>query len=189
MASPRDDRADQDDVVALSAETLRLLGQVTARFESDEHEEWRWIAQHSPDPQIVELLRDSTITALRVVDAIGRLEPVNGATIATQFHIPKGTVSKVTRRLIAQRLATSEPRPGNQKEILFRLTPLGRRLFTFHRRFDEQMERGFSQFLQRYGADDLRVLVRVLRDATAASFLTMGQEAPGRQSGVDDARS
>lgn len=189
MASPSDDRADRDAVVALSAEALRLLGQVTARFDSDEHEEWRWIAQHSPDPQIVELLRDSTITALRVVDAIGRLEPVNGATIATQFHIPKGTVSKVTRRLIAQRLATSEPRPGNQKEILFRLTPLGRRLFSFHRRFDEQMERGFSQFLQRYGADDLRVLVRVLRDATEASFLTMGLEAPRRQSGVDDARS
>lgn len=190
MASPRDDGADQadrDDVVALSAEALRLLGQVTARFESDEHEEWRWIAQHSPDPQIVELLRDSTITALRVVDGIGRLEPVNGATIATQFHIPKGTVSKVTRRLIAQRLATSEPRPGNQKEILFRLTPLGKRLFTFHRRFDEQMERGFSQFLQRYGADDLRVLVRVLRDATEASFLTLGLRTPAQQSSADDA--
>ncbi|HEV2458480.1 MAG TPA: winged helix DNA-binding protein [Ktedonobacterales bacterium] len=165
-------------MAALSAEILALLAQVTERFESQEHEEWRWFEEHSPDPRVVELLRDSTSTALRVVDAVGRLEPVNGITIAAQFRIPKGTVSKVTRRLIAQRLVTTESRPKNRKEILFRLTPLGRQLFEVHRRFDEQMERGFRRFLERYATDELRLLVRVLRDATEASFLTLGLPAP-----------
>jgi DNA-binding MarR family transcriptional regulator len=184
QSSPRDQRNEAE---ALSAEVLALLTRVTERFESTEHEEWRWIEQHSPDPRIVELLRDSTITALRVVDAIGRLEPVNGITIAAQFHIPKGTVSKVTRRLIAQRLVTAESRPRNRKEILFRLTPLGRQLCELHRRFDEQIERGFSRFLQRYDADDLRLLVRVLRHATEASFLTLGLPAPSPPNSTDGA--
>jgi DNA-binding MarR family transcriptional regulator len=182
-----DHRDNANDTAALSAEVLALLAQVTGRFESQEHEEWRWIEQHSSDPRVVELLRDSTIMALRVVDAIGRLEPVNGITIAAQFRIPKGTVSKVTRRLITQQLVSVESRPKNRKEILFRLTPLGRQFFELHRRFDEQMERGFRRFLERYDAADLRVLVRVLHDATEASFLTLGLPVPSLQNSTERA--
>ena len=158
----------------LSAQIITLLAQVAERFDSEEHEEWQWFAQHSSNPLIVELLRDSTSTTLRVLDAIGRSEPVNGITISEQFHIPKGTVSKITRRLVAKNLIRQESLPKNKKEILFRLTPLGRELFQVHQAFDEQMERGFMQFLQRYRADELRLLVRVLHDATEASFLTLG---------------
>jgi hypothetical protein len=32
--------------------------------------------------------------------------------------------------------------------------------------------------LQRYNADELRLLTRVLHDATEASFLTLGLQAP-----------
>ncbi|HEV8193300.1 MAG TPA: winged helix DNA-binding protein, partial [Ktedonobacterales bacterium] len=95
----------------------------------------------------------------------------------THYRIPKGTVSKITRRLIAQELISTEYLPNNKKEILFRLTPLGRELFKVHRAFDEQMERGFNQFLRRYAAGELRLLVRVLEEATVASFLDLGQEA------------
>jgi DNA-binding MarR family transcriptional regulator len=158
----------------LIAHILALLGQVTEQFDSEEREEWQWLAQHSHDPRIINILRDSTTTALRVVDAIGQAEPVNGITISEQFHIPKGTVSKITRRLIAQNLISTEALPNNKKEILFRLTPLGKQLFQVHRAFDEQMERGFVQFLKRYTPDELCLLARVLQDATEASFLTLG---------------
>lgn len=179
MRSAPDEPGGSSDIATLSTEVLGLLSGITERFESEEHEEWQWLAQHSHDPQVVEILRDTTVTGLRVIDAIGRLEPVNGATIASQFRIPKGTVSKVTRRLVARQLVSHESLPNNRKEILFRLTPLGRDLFEVHRAFDEQMERGFIQFLRRYNADELRLLVRVLRDATEASFLSLGsQPAP-----------
>jgi hypothetical protein len=91
----RDDPVDRGDVAALTDEILALLGQVTERFESQEHEEWRWIEQHSPDQRVVELLRASTITALRVLDAIGRLEPVNG--IQGEWHYDCGTGSHSQR--------------------------------------------------------------------------------------------
>jgi DNA-binding MarR family transcriptional regulator len=165
-----------DTLTALSVEILALLAKVTERFETEGNEEWQWIASHSNDPLVVELLRDASITTLRVIDAIGRLEPVNGITISTQFRIPKGTVSKVTRRLIARKLVSVESLPHNRKEILFRLAPLGRELFQVHRAFDEQMERGFIQFLRHYNADELRLLARVLRDAADASFLSLGEQ-------------
>lgn len=161
-----------EDVEGLSREVLALIAQIAHQFESQEHEGWQWIVAHSPNSQVADALQDSTSTALRVLDAIGRLEPANGITVATQFGIPKGTVSKITRRLIAKKLILTESLPNNRKEILFRLTPLGREVYEFHRAFDQQMERGFLQFLQRYDASDLQVLVRVLRDAAQASFLT-----------------
>jgi DNA-binding MarR family transcriptional regulator len=189
MPSASDNQSiDQSAAAAVIAEILELLAQVTRRFSSEENEEWRWLEEHSHDRAIVEILRDSTITALRVLDAIGRLEPVNGITISAQSRIPKGTVSKVTRRLIAQGLITAESLPNNRKEILFRLTPLGRELFEVHRRFDEQMERGFRQFLLRYDRDDLLLLARVLRDATEASFLMLGLQAPARPSSREGTR-
>ena len=173
-----DHSSNPDETESLAVHILALLSQVTERFDSDENEAWQWFAQHSHNPLIVELLRDSTTTTLRVLDAIGRSEPVNGITISEHFRIPKGTVSKITRRLVAKNLISKESLPNNKKEMLFRLTPLGRELFEVHRAFDEQMERGFMHFLQRYSADELRVLVRVLQDATEASFLTLGLQAP-----------
>ncbi len=172
-----DHPGNHDETETLIAHILDLLAKVTERFDSEEHEEWQWLAQHSHNPLIVEILRDSTTKTLRVLDAIGRSEPVNGITISEQFRIPRGTISKITRRLVARNLIRQESLPKNRKEILFRLTPLGRELFEVHRAFDEQMERGFIHFLQRYSADELRLLVRVLHDATEASFLTLGLQA------------
>lgn len=180
-----DQAGGQEETASLIAQILTLLAKVTERFDSEEQEEWQWLVKHSQNPLIVELLRDSSVTTLRVVDAIGRLEPVNGITISARFRIPKGTVSKVTRRLIVQELISAESLPNNKKEILFRLTPLGRELFHVHRTFDEQMERGFQQFLRRYSNHELHLLVRILRDATEASFLSLGLQAPPQQDNAE----
>ena len=137
-SSPHHSSRNRDANEALIVEILALLAKVTERFESGENEEWRWITQQSHNPLVVELLQDLTITTLRVLDAIGRLEPVNGITISEQFRIPKGTVSKITRRLLAKHLISTESLPQNKKEILFRLTPLGRELFQVHRAFDSR---------------------------------------------------
>jgi len=153
------------------AEILSLLGKVSEKLEPDNLGMKQWIIQHFEDPRIADLLEDSTVMMLRVLDAIGRLEPVNGITISKQFRIPKGSVSKATRRLIAKKLIKAESLPNNKKEILYRTSPLGMELFQAHRAFDEQMEKSFIQFLERYKEDELRFLVRVLRDATEITFL------------------
>ena len=126
--SPDQHTGAEDEPAALSARILALLAKMTERFDSAENEEWRWLIAHSPSPLIVEILQDSTPMTLRMIDAIGRMEPVNGVTISERYRIPKGTVSKITRRLIAQGLISHERLPNNRKELLFRLTPPGRDL-------------------------------------------------------------
>jgi DNA-binding MarR family transcriptional regulator len=153
------------------AEILTLLGKVSEKLEPDSLGMKQWIIQHFEDPRIAGLLEDSTVMMLRVLDAIGSLEPVNGITVSRQFHIPKGSVSKATRRLIAKKLIQAGSLPNNKKEILYRTTPLGRELFEAHRAFDEQMERSFIQFLKQYKKDELKFLARLLQDATEVTFL------------------
>jgi DNA-binding MarR family transcriptional regulator len=163
----------RDDRVPLIGEIMALLSKATEQFEPDDKQMRKWMLQNFRSPVIVETLQDATFMMLRVLDAIGRLEPVNGITISKQFRIPKGSVSKVTRRLIARKLITKESLPNNKKEVLFRLTPLGREVFHAHRAFDQQMERGFVQFLQKYDADELRFIARVLQDITETSFISL----------------
>jgi DNA-binding MarR family transcriptional regulator len=155
----------------LTAEIMALLSKVSERFEPGDNEMKEWILQNFHNPALVELLQDTTLMELRVLDAVGQLEPVNGITISRQFRIPKGSVSKTTRRLIGKKLILRESLPNNKKEILFRLTQLGRQLFEAHRAFDQQMEKGFVQFLQNYEPGELRFIVRVLQDFAGASFL------------------
>jgi DNA-binding MarR family transcriptional regulator len=163
-----------DDKNALSGEIMTLLASVADKFEPGENDMKQWMMQNFHDPVIVALLPDMTMAMWRVLDAVGQLQPVNGITISEQFGIPKGTVSKVTRRLIAQKLISQESLPNNKKEILFRTTPLGTKLFHAHRAFDKQMEQGAIQFLQRYSDDEKRFMVRVLQDVLETSFLNLG---------------
>ena len=53
------------------------------------------------------------------------------------------------------------------------LTLLGRELYEAHSAFDEQMERGFIQFLQRYTDEELGFIVRLLDDVSVTSFLNV----------------
>ena len=175
------------DTGTVIAKILVLLSKVAEKLGPENNETKKWMAHNSRTPKVAEILQDSTLLMLRVLNAIGQLEPANGITISKQFRIPKGSVSKTTRRLIAKKLIKKESLPNNKKEVLFRLTPLGRELFDVHRAFDQQMEQGFVRFLQKYDADQLDFIARMLQDSIDASFLDLGGAA--EQAFAADARS
>jgi DNA-binding MarR family transcriptional regulator len=177
------------DTGAVIAEIMGLLSKVAAKLGPESNETKKWMAQNSPNPKLARILQDSTLLTLRVLNAIGQLEPVNGITISKQFRIPKGSVSKATRRLVAKKLIVKESLPNNKKEVLFRLTPLGRELFDVHRAFDQQMERGFVRFLQRYEADQLDFIARLLQESIETSFLNLGGGGAAEQAFAADSPS
>jgi len=152
------------------AEILTLMGEVADRFEPQADAMKHWMAENLK-PALGERFQDMTVLAWQVLDVVGREGPVNGITIARQTRIPKGSVSKITRRMRQQKLITGESLPDNKKEVLFRTTPLGQELYVAHCRFDEQMQAGFVRFLEQYSAAERALMVRVLRDLTQAKFL------------------
>jgi DNA-binding MarR family transcriptional regulator len=150
---------------------IEMIPQLQKRFQSEDDEEKEWLIQNCSNPLIIDFLQDSTVMMLHVIDAIGQLEPVNGTTISKQFGIPKGSVSKITRKLMQQQIIRTDYLPDNKKEVLFLTTPLGKEIFVLHQALHHQMNKGINRFLQRYNTDELLFLIQAFRDTLEASWV------------------
>ncbi|WP_339812145.1 MarR family transcriptional regulator [Paenibacillus sp. FSL R7-0189] len=150
---------------------IEKIPQLQKRFQSEDDEEKAWLIQNCSNPLIIDFLQDSTVMMLHVIDAIGQLEPVNGTTISKQFGIPKGSVSKITRRLVQQEIIRTEFLPDNKKEVLFLTTSLGKEIFDLHLALHKQMNKGINRFLQRYNTDELLFIIQAFEDTLEASWV------------------
>ncbi|MEK3852598.1 MarR family transcriptional regulator [Paenibacillus sp. FSL R7-0340] len=104
------------------------------------------------------------LTDVHVIDCIGRHEPINVTTLADRIELSKGTVSKVSTKLLKEGWIRRTQLNDNKKEIYFRLTPLGKRLFLVHERLHVKVQQQLFQFLNRYSSEELNVLKRLLSD-------------------------
>ncbi|WP_080742398.1 MarR family transcriptional regulator [Paenibacillus odorifer] len=150
---------------------IEKIPQLQKRFQSEDDEEKEWLIQNCSNPLIIDFLQDSTVMMLHVIDAIGQLEPVNGTTISKQFGIPKGSVSKITRKLVQQEIIRTEFLPDNKKEVLFLTTSLGKEIFDLHLALHKQMNKGINRFLQRYNTDELLFIIQAFEDTLEASWV------------------
>lgn len=150
---------------------IEMIPQLQKQFQSEDDEEKEWLIQNCSNPLIIDFLQDSTVMMLHVIDAIGQLEPVNGTTISKQFGIPKGSVSKITRKLVQQEIIRTEFLPDNKKEVLFLTTPLGKEIFDLHLALHKQMNKGINRFLQRYNPDELLFIIQAFEDTLQASWV------------------
>lgn len=156
----------------LMNEMMYQVANVQKRFQSEgEDDERRWMIAKAKDSNLVKFLKESTVIMLHVIDAIGELEPVNGITISKQFGIPRGSVSKITRKLVAQKMVQTEYLQGNKKEVLFQLTPQGHQIFKLHKQLHHHIEHNVRNFLRRYDVEQMQFLVQCLKDTSEASWV------------------
>ncbi|MET3210311.1 UNVERIFIED_CONTAM: DNA-binding MarR family transcriptional regulator [Paenibacillus sp. PvR008] len=97
-------------------------------------------------------------TDIHVIDCIGRHEPINVTTLADRIELSKGTVSKVSTKLLKEGWIRRTQLNDNKKEIYFRLTPLGKKLFLVHERLHVKVQHQLLQFLDRYSVVFLETL-------------------------------
>ncbi|MBW5448941.1 winged helix DNA-binding protein [Cohnella sp. CFH 77786] len=141
-----------------------------------EDEERRWMMTNTSDVVVIDFLKEATVLMLHVVDAIGESEPVNGVTISKRFGIPRGSVSKITRRLAEQGIIQAESLPDNKKEVLFRLTPTGRQIFMLHQMLHAHIDGNVREFLGQYDLDQIRFLARCMKDMAEASWVRLEED-------------
>ncbi|MEK4276408.1 MarR family transcriptional regulator [Paenibacillus sp. FSL R7-0026] len=159
-------------------EVLEAVKDIQIKFQAEDDEEKEWLLKNSPNPEVRELVEEMTVTMLHVLDAIGTLEPVNGITISKQFGFSKGTVSKITKRLVQKNIILPEYLPDNKKEVLFRMTELGQDIYRLHQAMHQQIDLGANRFLQRYTEDELQFLVHALRDTAHTSWFHSEKDDP-----------
>ncbi|CAM4020667.1 MarR family transcriptional regulator [Cohnella lubricantis] len=177
------DRSERD---VLIQRMLELSAEMQRKFQAVDDEEHRWLIDHCETQAAGKVLRDMSVMMLDIVDAVGKLQPVNGITISKRFGIPKGSVSKQTRRLVDMQVLQTQLHPGNKKEIYFSLTEVGDEIYRLHEALHRQIYIGARKFLERYSNEELRFLADCYQDTLQASWLQTEEPVSKATSAVSD---
>ncbi|WP_378955079.1 MarR family transcriptional regulator [Pelosinus sp. sgz500959] len=109
-----------------------------------------------------------SLAECHVIDCIERNELFNTTAIAKKLTITKGGISKITTKLIKKNMIEAYRLTDNQKEIYYRLKPLGRKVFDFHETLHKEAEEFFKKIFSAYSQSELEFASRFLADITAA---------------------
>ncbi|WP_127496766.1 MarR family transcriptional regulator [Paenibacillus glycanilyticus] len=168
------DHSEEENKDALIKTLLEVVQDIQTKLLSEDDEEKQWLIKNSPSPVIANLVKEMTVMMLYVLDAIGKLEPVNGITISKKFGFSKGSISKITRKMVDKQIIQFEYLPDNKKEILFRTTSLGKEIYQLHLAMHRQIDSSVNHYLKRYNESELQFLVNALREALHTSWLYSG---------------
>ncbi len=163
---------------ALISELNGLVGAVGDKFEADEEgdAERDFMAARCPE-HLEGTIRSLPTLGLHLMDAISE-GPLSLVALANRSGQLKGTVSKHVQRLVDAGLVLRSPIPGNRKELSLSLTEDGSVVVDIHRKLHEEMNRGMTDFLKRYTADELTLLARVLTDLLATEKVGVRLQPP-----------
>lgn len=149
-------------------------------YHYNDHEEYQQQAlENFLMEQGNEELRNVSISLAEchVIDCIERNEMFNTTAIAQKLNITKGGISKITTRLIKKNMIEAYRLTNNQKEIYYRLKPLGRKVFEFHETLHKDAAEVFKNFFRAYSQDELEFASRFLADITEAIRTPIGAQS------------
>lgn len=109
-----------------------------------------------------------SLAECHVIDCIERNAMSNTTALAKKLNITKGGISKITTRLIKKNMIEAYHLTNNQKEIYYRLKPLGRKVFELHEILHKEAEEVLKKFFNAYSQDELAFVGRFLADINAA---------------------
>ncbi|GED54511.1 MarR family transcriptional regulator [Brevibacillus borstelensis] len=168
MNQPHDER--------LLREVFEVFTRFAKKIQEEDDEEKAWMLAQTSDEQVQAILSEMTFMMLHVLDGIGKLGRTNGSTLSSQFGIPKGTVSKLTKRLKVLGLIAFETIPGNKKELYFTLTPQGETIYKLHERLEERIQAAAAHFMAGYTREQLEFIRDFMNKLTSHSFLQLDEE-------------
>jgi len=97
-------------------------------------------------------LKDFKSSEVHCMEYIGKDPECNVTKLAESFYMTRGAISKMTRKLIAKGVIESYQKPDNKKEIYFRLTEQGQKVYKIHeelhKEFQERDKAVFEQVTQ-----------------------------------------
>ncbi|MFP4976994.1 MarR family transcriptional regulator [Paenibacillus sp. CN-4] len=104
------------------------------------------------------------MTELHTIACIGEQEPINVTSIAERMNLSKGNTSKIANKLLKAGWVRKAQLNDNKKEVYFRLTPVGKKLFAAHHELHEKERLRMYEFLERYSERELEFIKRLFGD-------------------------
>ncbi len=100
----------------------------------------------------------SNMSSLHVIECIGHNEPINNIGIASKMNLSKANITKITRKLTKDELINRFQLVDNKKEIYFKLTAKGKRVFALHEKIHNKKKEQFYDLIGTF-SDDKQIII------------------------------
>ncbi|OPH00052.1 MarR family transcriptional regulator [Chryseobacterium mucoviscidosis] len=106
------------------------------------------------------------LTAVHMIDCIGRNEPINNTGIAEAMNLSKASITKIGNKLLEEGFVKRTKMNDNKKESYFRLSPQGKKIFELHERLHVLEAERFYRSLDKYSEPELKIIHQFLQDSS-----------------------
>ncbi|PWW38657.1 MULTISPECIES: MarR family transcriptional regulator [Paenibacillus] len=106
------------------------------------------------------------LTAVHMIDCIGKHEPINNTGIADAMNLSKASITKIGNKLLEEGFVKRTKMNDNKKESYFRLSPQGKKIFELHERLHVLEAERFYRALDKYSEPELKIIHQFLQDSS-----------------------
>lgn len=106
----------------------------------------------------------STPPEAHLIEVIHNHPNANTSEIAAILGLTKGSISLRTARLCKKGLIEKYNQKGNKKEIYYRVTPLGQKVYDAHERFHAEQNRQIYNKFASFSPEEKKFICGFLRD-------------------------
>lgn len=111
-----------------------------------------------------EAFSEISLAEVHCIDWIARLANANVTRIAAKMGMTRGAISKINKKLLEKELIESYKAPGNNKEIYYKLTPAGQRLYNEHKKRHLAVKQEKLSVIEKYNKQEQSIILRFLSD-------------------------
>ncbi|AEI42943.1 MarR family transcriptional regulator [Paenibacillus mucilaginosus] len=122
------------------------------------HEEMRKLEEEFGSPLHL------TLSEIHLVACIGDYSPINVTTIAEKTQLTKGSITRISKRLLELDLIKRQQINENKKEVYYSLTAAGQKIHSIHHRIHGKIEQRFLSFLDQYTPEQLAFARKFMKD-------------------------
>lgn len=116
------------------------------------------------------------LAEVHCIDWIGMIDHANVTKVANEMGMTRGGISKISQRLLNKGLIESYQRPGNNKEIYYRLTKDGQHVYNEHKKCHSKAKQEKLSLLSAYSDKEQVTILRFLNDINHMLDSKMSEE-------------
>lgn len=109
-----------------------------------------------------EILNDFSFSEMHCIDCIEKIENPNVTKLAVAMNLTKAGISKLIKKLIQKKSIEIYKNPDNKKEIYYKLTEIGYKVYESHLVLHKIWCEKDEEFFEKFSKKDLEVTVKVL---------------------------
>lgn len=106
-----------------------------------------------------ETYENLTLTEVHCLDKIENSNKPNVTNIALNMNITKGAITKISTKLLRKKYIVKYNIEGNRKEVYFKLTDSGKRIFDKHETRHKKLEEDEKDFLKSFSKEEQQVII------------------------------